>query len=78
MQIVSAEQAVSEVRSGERVFLHSVAAAPQRLIAALVGRAAELRAVELIHLHTEPTSSSSAPTSARRWNRARPTTSRCS
>ena len=53
MQIVSADEAVSEVRSGQRVFLHSVAAAPQRLIGALVGRAAELRAVELIHLHTE-------------------------
>jgi acyl-CoA hydrolase len=53
MQIVSADRAVSEVRSGQRVFLHSVAAAPQRLIAELVGRAAELRDVELVHLHTE-------------------------
>lgn len=53
MQIVSADRAVSDVRSGQRVFLHSVAAAPQRLIAELVGRAAELRDVELVHLHTE-------------------------
>ena len=50
---VTAEDAVATVRSGERVFIHSVAAAPQRLIAALVARAADLRAVELVHLHTE-------------------------
>jgi acyl-CoA hydrolase len=61
MQIVSADRAVSEVRSGQRVFLHSVAAAPQRLIAALVGRAAELRDVELVHLHTEGPAPYAAP-----------------
>ena len=53
MKIVEAAQAVAGVRSGQRVFLHSVAAAPQRLIAALVARAGELRDVELVHLHTE-------------------------
>jgi acyl-CoA hydrolase len=60
-QVVSAESAVSAVRSGERIFLHSVAAAPQRLIAALVARAPELRAVELIHLHTEGPAPYAAP-----------------
>ena len=53
MQIVTPDQAVAGVRSGERVFIHSVAAAPQRLIAALVDRAPQLRGVELVHLHTE-------------------------
>lgn len=50
---VSADQAVSVVASGHRVFIHSVAAAPRLLIEALVRRADELRGVELVHLHTE-------------------------
>lgn len=45
--------AVASIRSGERVFIHSVSAAPQRLIAALTARAPELRDVEIVHLHTE-------------------------
>ena len=43
MQFTSAEQAVSVIRSGNRVFIHSVAAAPQRLIRAMTARAPELR-----------------------------------
>ncbi len=50
---ISAEEAVSVVRSGDRVFLHTAAATPQRLIDALVGRADELRDVEIVSLHTE-------------------------
>lgn len=50
---VSAEEALSVVRSGDRVFIHSVAAAPRVLIEALVARAPELRGVEIVHLHTE-------------------------
>ena len=42
---VSPEEAVSVVRSGDRVFVHSVAAAPARLLAALTARAPELRVV---------------------------------
>ena len=61
MRIVSAEQAVSNVRSGHRVFIHSVTAAPQRLIAALVARAGELRGVEVVHLHTEGPAPYAAP-----------------
>lgn len=53
MRIVSAADAVSAVRSEQRVFIHSVAAAPQQLIGALTARADELRDVELVHLHTE-------------------------
>ncbi len=50
---VSAEQAVSVIQSNERVYAHSVAAAPLQLIKALTARASELRNVELVHLHTE-------------------------
>lgn len=53
MQTTTAETAVSVVKSGDRVFLHGMAAAPQALIRALLGRASELRDVELVHLHTE-------------------------
>lgn len=53
MRIVTAEEAVRVVRSRDRVFVHSVAAAPQRLLAALTARWQELQGVEMIHLHTE-------------------------
>jgi 4-hydroxybutyrate CoA-transferase len=49
----SAADAVSKVKSGDRVFVHGVAAAPHILIDALVARSAELREVEIVHLHTE-------------------------
>ena len=52
-QNVSAADAVAGVRSGDRVFIHGVAAAPHILIDALVARAPELRDVEIVHLHTE-------------------------
>lgn len=51
--MVSAEEALKVIKSNDRVFIHSVAAAPQKLIKAMVGRAHELRNVEIIHLHTE-------------------------
>ncbi|HUL60255.1 MAG TPA: acetyl-CoA hydrolase/transferase C-terminal domain-containing protein [Anaeromyxobacteraceae bacterium] len=50
---VTAEEAVSVVKSGDRVFVHSVAAAPRRLVEALTARAPELRVVEIVSLHTE-------------------------
>ncbi len=55
MKIVSPEEAVKVVKSGDRVHLHSVACAPQKLIQALCarGRAGELRNVTIEHLHTE-------------------------
>lgn len=53
MKKVTAEQAVKVIKSGDRIFIHSVAAAPQHLIKAMVGRAPELRDVEVVHLHTE-------------------------
>jgi acyl-CoA hydrolase len=49
----SAEDAVAKIKSGDRVYLHTAAATPQRLIEAMVGRANELRNVEIVALHTE-------------------------
>ena len=50
---VSADEAVRIIRSGDRVYIHSVAAAPQELINALTRRASELKEVELCHLHID-------------------------
>src|SRR6188472_2782904 len=47
------QDAVQCIKSGDRVFIHSVAAAPQALIRAMTARAPELRNVEIVHLHTE-------------------------
>jgi len=52
-RFVTAAEAVSVVKSGDRVFMHGMAAFPQRLADALVERADELRDVEIVHLHTE-------------------------
>ena len=48
----TAAGAVALIESGQRVFVQGAAATPLRLLDALVARAAELRDVELIHLHT--------------------------
>lgn len=53
MNTVTAVEAVRVIKSGDRVFVHSVAAAPQQLIKAMTARASELRDVEIVHLHTE-------------------------
>ncbi len=53
MQITSAAEAVKKIKSNDRVFIHSVAAAPQHLIQAMTARAEELRNVNILHLHTE-------------------------
>ncbi len=50
---LSAAQAVGLIKSGDRVYIHSAAATPQALVKALVGRASELKSVEIYHLHTE-------------------------
>jgi len=50
---VTAKEALQFVSSGNRVFIHSAAAAPQALISALVERAPELRNIEIVQLHTE-------------------------
>ncbi len=53
MRLVSGEEAVAGIRSGEQVYVHCAAAAPSVLLDALVARAAELRDVGMVHLHIE-------------------------
>jgi len=53
MDLVSADDAVSVINSGDRVFVHTAAAAPEELVLAMTDRASELRNVEVCHLHTE-------------------------
>lgn len=50
---MTSADAIKHVKSGDRVFIHGMAAAPQTLIAALVDRAVELRDIEIVQLHTE-------------------------
>lgn len=52
-RMLSAEEAVALIKSGDRVFLHTAAATPLRLVAAMSARAGELRGVEVVSLHTE-------------------------
>ncbi|MBM9576200.1 acetyl-CoA hydrolase/transferase family protein [Leptospira sp. 201903070] len=61
VKYISANSALSSVQSGQRVFVHSVAASPQLLIDALTARAPELTNVEMIHLHTEGTAPYAQP-----------------
>lgn len=52
-KLVTADEALRAVRSGDRVFVHGAAAAPVALINALAARAGELAGVRVTHLHTE-------------------------
>lgn len=49
----TADEAVKAICSGDRVYIHGIAAAPQELIRAMTARAHELRGVEVVQLHTE-------------------------
>eukprot|EP00834_Sanchytrium_tribonematis_P000371 NODE_7_length_67686_cov_1.621421.p17 type:complete len:325 gc:universal NODE_7_length_67686_cov_1.621421:65433-66407(+) len=49
---VTAEQAVSVIKNNDRVYVHSVAATPVKLLTALSKRN-ELKSVELMHIHLE-------------------------
>ena len=48
-----ASEVLSSVKSGDNVFIHTAAAAPQALVYGLVERAPELKDVNIYHLHTE-------------------------
>jgi acyl-CoA hydrolase len=61
MRTVSAQEAVAVVKPGDRVFVHSVAAAPRVLLEAMTARAPELRVVEVVSLHTEGAAPYAAP-----------------
>ncbi|MEG2666246.1 MAG: acetyl-CoA hydrolase/transferase C-terminal domain-containing protein, partial [Bacteroidales bacterium] len=54
-KVVSAEEAVKVIKTGDRVHIHSVACAPQKLIQAMCerGRRKEFKNVRIQHLHTE-------------------------
>ncbi|WP_020402626.1 acetyl-CoA hydrolase/transferase family protein [Gracilimonas tropica] len=58
---VTAAEAVKEIKSGDRVFVHGVSATPVQLIQAMTDRHAELNDVEVIHLHTEGPAPYAAP-----------------
>jgi 4-hydroxybutyrate CoA-transferase len=53
MRIVTAAEAVANVRSGDQLYLHCAASTPSVLLDALVARAPELSDVSVIHLHCE-------------------------
>ena len=52
-RLVSADEAVKIIKSGDKVFIHTAAATPVVLLEALTARAHELRDVELLSIHTE-------------------------
>jgi acyl-CoA hydrolase len=51
-KLTSADQAVQAIKSGDSIYIHSNAAAPQLLINAMVARADELRDVKIHHILT--------------------------
>ncbi len=53
VRIVSADEAVGGIRSGQQVFVHGGAASPSLLLEALARRAGELRDVGIVHFHIE-------------------------
>lgn len=53
VRTVTAAEAVRLVKSGDRVYLHGMAAVPQLLVKALGDRGPELKDVEILQLHTE-------------------------
>lgn len=58
---VSAEEAVSIIKSGDTIFIHTAAASPQVLVQALADRANELNNIEIYQLHTEGKAPYAAP-----------------
>jgi 4-hydroxybutyrate CoA-transferase len=61
MRIVTAEEAVSGIKSGQQVFLHGSAATPSVLLDALVARAPELEDVKIVSMHIEGPAPHTAP-----------------
>lgn len=53
LRSVSAAEAVAQVRSGDRVFVHEAAMAPTPLLTALAEAGPALHGVEVLHLHLE-------------------------
>jgi acyl-CoA hydrolase len=53
LKYVTADEAVREIKSNDKVFIHSAAATPNELVGAMVRRSSELRNVNIYHIHTE-------------------------
>ena len=53
MRIVSADEAVSLIQSGQQIFMHGAAATPSVLLDALCKRAPQLQDVKIVHMHCE-------------------------
>jgi len=53
LRIVTAAEAVADIRSGDQLYLQCAASTPSVLLDALVARAPELSDVSVIHLHCE-------------------------
>jgi 4-hydroxybutyrate CoA-transferase len=51
-RVTTAEEAVKEIRSGDRVWIHPGCNTPTRLIDTMVARAPELENVEVVHILT--------------------------
>jgi len=51
--IMTAQEAVKLIKSGDRVLIQGGSATPQTLVKAMVACAPELKNVEVVHLHTE-------------------------
>ncbi|HCN05031.1 MAG TPA: 4-hydroxybutyrate CoA-transferase [Bacteroidetes bacterium] len=63
-RFTTAEEAIAAVQSGNRLYLHSVAAVPHVLISELIRQAPRLKNVEIVHLHTEGPAPYTAPSYA--------------
>lgn len=52
MKIVSVQEAIGQVQSGQRIFIQGAASTPNTLVNELVEQASRLRDVEICHMHT--------------------------
>lgn len=59
--LMTVEEAVKIIKSGNRVLIQGGSATPQALVKAMVGRAPELKGVEIVHIHTEGECGYTAP-----------------
>ncbi len=59
---MTAAEAVTLIKSGDHVFIHTAGATPNVLVQAMTDRHEELRGVELYHLHTEGAAPYTNPT----------------
>jgi acyl-CoA hydrolase len=53
LKYVNSDEAVLEIQSGDKVFVHSAAATPEELVMALTRRANSLKGVDIYQMHTE-------------------------